>query len=72
MISIRKICFYSLIILFIYVISGCDAQKEMAERRNLMMPKKSELPRNSLYKEPSKKKTYKVKTKKTRKTKKLY
>ncbi len=72
MIRIRTILFYALTTLCIYLISCCDAQKEMAERRNLMMPKKSELPRNSLYKEPAKKKTYKAKTKKHRKTKKLY
>ncbi len=70
--QLRKIFFYLFITLFICIISGCDAQKEMAERRNLMMPKRSELPKNSLYKEPAKKKTYKTKTKKPRKTKRLY
>jgi hypothetical protein len=26
---------------------GCNAEKQVTERRNLMMPKKDELPRNS-------------------------
>jgi hypothetical protein len=52
--------------------TGCNAEKEAAERRNLMMPKRSELPRNSLYKEKAKKKTYKAKTKKRKRTKRLF
>jgi uncharacterized phage-like protein YoqJ len=48
---------------------GCDAQKEMSQRRNYMMPHTDELPRNyDKYKPPKKKKTYKKKHKK-RKTK---
>jgi hypothetical protein len=44
----------------------------MAQRRNLMMPEKSDLPRNSgKYAGTKKKKTYKPKKKK-KKTKKLY
>jgi hypothetical protein len=52
-------------------LSGCDAEKEATERRNLMMPKKSEMMRNERYKEVEKRKTNKVKLNKARK-KKLY
>ncbi len=45
-------------------IVACNAEKEVAERRGLMIPKKSELPRNSRYKEVEKKKTNKTKQKK--------
>lgn len=52
--------------------SGCGAEKEATERRNLMMPKKSEMMRNeNRYRETSKPKTYKQKHKK-RKVKKLF
>jgi hypothetical protein len=37
-----------------------------------MMPKTSELPRNSLYKEPAKKKTHKASSKMKKKNKKLF
>lgn len=53
--------------------SGCSsAEKSMTQRRNLMMPQKSDLPRNSKYKEPKKKKTYKSKKHKKKKNKKLF
>ena len=46
---------------------GCSsAEKAANQRRNLMMPEKSDLPRNSKYKAPKKKKTYKRKKKKRR------
>jgi hypothetical protein len=33
------------------VIPACTTQKDVAQRRSLMIPKKSEMPRNSRYKE---------------------
>ena len=54
-------------------LSGCSsAEKSMTQRRNLMMPEKSDLPRNSKYSEPKKKKTYKPKKHKKKKAKSLY
>jgi len=73
MMTLRKICFYLLLGTLLHCFTGCNAEKEVAERRNLMMPKKSEQPRNSShYKEPAKKKTYKTKARKRKKTKKLF
>lgn len=54
---------------FVVLFSGmmaCSAEKEATERRNLMMPKKSEMARNSRYKEVEKRKTNKVKLKKSK------
>ncbi len=71
--TLRKICFYLLLGFLLHCFTGCGAEKEAAERRNLMMPKKSEQPRNSSnYREPAKKKTYKAKARKKKKTKKLF
>jgi hypothetical protein len=50
---------------------GCNAEKEATERKNLMIPKKSEMMRNSRYKEVEKRKTNKVKKQK-RKNKSLF
>lgn len=50
---------------------ACSAEKDIEERKNLMMPKKSEMMRNSRYKEAGKRKTYKTKHKKSR-SKKLF
>jgi hypothetical protein len=73
MMTIRKICFYLLLGMLLNAFTGCSAEKETAERRNLMMPKKSEQPRNSShFKEPAKKKTYKAKAKKRKRAKKLF
>jgi hypothetical protein len=52
-------------------LSSCSSSKEVAARRNLMMPEKTDLPRNSKYSGTKKKKTYKPKKKK-KKSKKLY
>jgi len=63
----RKL-FLCTLVLFI-LLSGmvaCNAEKEAAERRNLMMPKKSEMARNSRYKEVEKRKTNKVKLNKSK------
>jgi hypothetical protein len=46
---------------------ACHAEKEVTERKNLMMPKQSEMIRNSRYKEVEKRKTNKVKQNKSRK-----
>ncbi len=46
---------------------ACNAEKEATERRNLMMPKKSEMARNSRYKEVEKRKTNKIKLNKSKK-----
>ncbi|MBN1416788.1 MAG: hypothetical protein JW973_16950 [Bacteroidales bacterium] len=72
MITVRKICFYMLVGMLLYNFTGCSAEKAMNERRNLMIPKRSELPRNSIYKEKPAKKTYKPKIKKKKKVKKLF
>lgn len=55
------------LILFIFL--GCSGYKDMQERRNYMIPKKSELPRNRKYKEAKKKRTYAKKLKKSRRKK---
>jgi hypothetical protein len=51
---------YLLIVLvFLPALNSCSsAEKAAKERRNLMMPKKSELARNSKYKPAKAKKTY--------------
>lgn len=46
---------------FLLVLSGmssCSTTNEVSSRRGLMMPEKSDLPRNSKYKPSKKKKTY--------------
>ena len=52
------------------LLGGCDAEKQATQRRNLMIPQKSELPRNSKYSGSKKKKTYKPKKAKNKKSKK--
>ena len=52
------------VILLFFTLSGCNATKEMQQRRNLMMPQKSDLPVNSKYRQPTKRKKNKVKVKK--------
>jgi hypothetical protein len=61
--------FLILWVLFLLVtgITGCNAEKEAMERKNLMMPRKSEMIRNSRYKEVDKRKTNKVKLNKSKK-----
>ncbi len=64
----RKNIWYGLIIILFFAFTyGCGSQKEVTERRNFMMPKKSEMSRNSHYKEPGKRKTNKIKTNKSKK-----
>lgn len=59
------ICIMALFILLPVAVS-CNAEKEATERRNLMMPKKSEMSRNSRYKEVEKRKTNNYKVKKSK------
>jgi hypothetical protein len=64
----RRITWFGLIfILFFAFTFGCSSQKDVTERRNFMMPKKSEMSRNSHYKEPSKRKTNKLYANKSKK-----
>ena len=62
--KLSKILFFLTILIVLPVFSGCNAEKQMAQRRNLMMPQKDELPRNSKYTGVKKKKTYKPNKKK--------
>jgi|WetSurMetagenome_2_1015567.scaffolds.fasta_scaffold106471_2 hypothetical protein len=56
--SVLWVGLVSLLLLILTV--GCGSQKEVTERRNFMMPKKSEMSRNSRYKEVEKRKTNKA------------
>ncbi len=53
--NIKILFLKALILIFL---AGCSGYKDMVERRNLMMPKQSELPRNKKFRETKKKKTY--------------
>jgi hypothetical protein len=53
-------------ILFLILTAGCGSQKDVAERRNLMIPKKSEMPKNNRYKEVENRKSNKIKINKSR------
>jgi hypothetical protein len=48
---------------------GCGSEKDATERRNFMIPKKSEMARNSRYKGVEKRKTNKVKLNKYKRKK---
>ena len=64
----RKIIVFSLAILILLSSAiACSASKDVEERKNLMMPKKSEMTRNSRYKEAEKRKVNKLKANKKRK-----
>jgi hypothetical protein len=56
-----------LIMLLMILVTGCGGPKDAQERRNLMIPKKDELPRNKRYKMVEKRKTYKVNKKNKKK-----
>ncbi len=57
----RKLTWFGLIIILFFAFTfGCSSQKDVTERRNFMMPKKSEMSRNSHYKETGKRKTNKI------------
>jgi hypothetical protein len=59
-------------LILISSVVACSAEKDIEERKNLMMPKKSEMMRNSRYKEAEKRKTYKKAKHKGNKKKKLF
>jgi hypothetical protein len=62
-----KLLLYSLVFLMLLTSTlACGSEKQVAERKNLMMPKQSEMMRNSRYKEAEKRKTNKVKLHKSR------
>jgi hypothetical protein len=64
----RRITWFGLILILFFAFTfGCGSQKDVTERRNFMMPKKSEMSRNSHYKEPAKRKTNKVYANKSKK-----
>jgi hypothetical protein len=68
----RKLVIGSLSLLILLTsVLACSAAKDVEERRNYMIPKKSEMMRNSRYKEPGKRKTNNVKSRK-RKHKSLF
>jgi hypothetical protein len=54
---------------FLIMTMGCGSEKQAAERRNFMIPKKSEMSRNSRYKEVEKRKTNKVSLNKSKRKK---
>jgi hypothetical protein len=60
--NIKKLLPYCLgVVIILAGVLACGSEKEVMERRNLMMPKKSEMFRNDRYKEVGKRKTNKVK-----------
>jgi len=64
----NKILLYCLAFLILLTgVLACNAEKEATERKNLMMPRKSEMQRNDRYKEVGKRKTNKVKLNKSKK-----
>ncbi len=66
--GISKQCIYILLLMISMVfVTGCGGPKDAQQRRNLMIPRKDELPRNKKYTMAEKKKTYKVNKKHNRK-----
>lgn len=52
----RKILYFLLIANIVLAFASCNSSRDVAERRSLMMPKKSEMPRNAKkYKERDRK-----------------
>jgi hypothetical protein len=66
-----KFSIYPFIIL-LFILTACSSNKDVAHRKNYMMPKKSDLARNSKYTPQKAKTTYTVKNNQTKKTKKVY
>jgi hypothetical protein len=58
MLSKRYLLFVLSLIFILPMAISCSATKDVEQRRNYMIPKKSDLPANSRYKEPGKRKTY--------------
>jgi hypothetical protein len=70
--NFRKIIIGGLVMLFMIISSvACSSAKEVEERKNYMIPKKSEMVRNSRYKEAEKRKVNKHKSQ-NRKKKSLF
>lgn len=69
--KISRILFLLAWLIIFSGLSNCSSSKQATQRRNLMMPEKTDLPRNSKYTGTKKKKTYKPKKKK-KKAKRLY
>lgn len=67
----KLLCIGLVFTFFLIIVAGCSSEKDATERRNFMIPKKSEMVRNSRYKEVEKRKTNKVKLNKS-KRKSLY
>ena len=69
--TVRKIILAGLIFLMTGIL-GCGGAKDATQRRNLMIPKKDELPKNKKYNGVKKRKTYKVNKSKKKVGKKKY
>jgi len=69
-INVLKNKVFFVYLLVFLLITGCSGIKDTQERKNLMIPKKSDLPRNTKYKEPKKRKTYMIRHKRKKKQKK--
>ncbi len=65
--KISRILFFLICLIVFPVMTGCNAEKQMTQRRNLMMPHKDELPRNSKYTGIKKRKNLKSKKRKKKK-----
>ncbi|MBN1950696.1 MAG: hypothetical protein JW801_05805 [Bacteroidales bacterium] len=66
--KVKNLIIYLALITFLGALSACgSAEKASKQRQNLMMPEKSDLPRNSRYQPAKKKKTYKNKYSKKKK-----
>ena len=61
--KISKIIIFLALLIILPGMSDCSTEKETAQRRNLMIPHKDELPRNSKYSGVKKRNTYKHKKK---------
>jgi len=57
--TVQNILLFFIMALMVFI-TGCGGPKDAQERRNLMIPKKDELPRNKKYNMVEKRKTYKV------------
>jgi hypothetical protein len=66
--NFRKFIIGGLVLLFMIISSvACSLAKEVEERKNYMIPKKSEMMRNSRYKESEKRKVNKQKSRNKKK-----
>lgn len=56
--GLKELCFT--ILLSLLAACACSSEKEVAERRSLMIPRTSELLKNDKYREPPPRKTNKI------------